>query len=161
MAELGRKSVRGGKLKFIGFEREDEALLWAKQILGIQGETGLSRAMSAVDPEGEFCFVVVLSNFSARNIDMHTASSGSGEWATSRAAVVMFNAIFQYAFDHLGAVRVTGLVKSTNTDAIQFDEHLGFTHEGTLRQAYPDADLLLYGFLSTEFHEHKWYRKSI
>lgn len=148
-------------MRFIGFDREEEALAWAMNIIEIHGDVGFCRAMSAVDENDAFCFVVVLSNFSARNIDMHTASSGDGIWATSRAAVTMFNAIFQYAFDHLRATRVTGLVKSTNTDAIRFDEHLGFVHEGTMRQAFPDADLHLYGFLSSEFHAHKWYRKPL
>lgn len=148
-------------MKYIGFDREEEALLWAKQVLGITEETGFCRAMSAVDSTNNLCFVVVLSNFSPRNIDMHTAARPGRAWATARATVEMFNGVFGYAFDHLRAHRVTGLVRSTNQDAICFDEHLGFTHEGTMRQAYPDADLLLYGFLASEFHSHKWHRKAV
>lgn len=147
-------------MKFIGFDREEEALVWAKSRLGISGPTGFCRAMSATDATGKFLLVVVLSNFTPTNIDMHTAAAEGGRWATPKAIVQMFNALFHYAFTTLRARRVTGLVRAGNTAAQRFDEHLGFAREGIMREAFPDGeDLILYGFLKSDFASHKWWRK--
>lgn len=145
-------------MRYIGFDREDEAIEWAKAKLGIANGVGLCRAMSAVDADGNFCFVVVLSNFSPRNIDMHTAAVDGAKWASPREAIRMFNSIFGYAFLVLKAIRVTGLVRSQNNAARQFDEHLGFKFEGCMRDAFEDDDLCLYGFLKGEYLTHPWYR---
>jgi hypothetical protein len=114
--------------------------------------------MSAVDASGAFVLVVVLSNFTSRNIDMHTAAVPGATWASPREAVRMFNSIFGYAFLILNAIRVTGLVKSKNNAARQFDEHLGFKLEGVMREAFEDDDLCLYGFLKRDYLTHPWYR---
>lgn len=58
-------------MRFIGFEREDEAEAWARKKLEVEEAPSFFRAMSAVDDEGEFACVVVLTNFSSRNIDLN------------------------------------------------------------------------------------------
>jgi hypothetical protein len=145
-------------MKYIGFNREDEAIEWAKNVIGIDGPVGLCRAMSAVDATGAFVLVVVLSNFTPRNIDMHTAAIPGAQWASPREAIRMFNSIFGYAFLILNAIRVTGLVRRQNYAARQFDEHIGFCWEGCMREAFDDDDLLIYGFLKREYLTHPWYR---
>ena len=147
-------------MKYIGFDREEEAINWAKTQLGVEQAPGFCRAMSAVDVEGRFVLVVVLSNFTSRNIDMHTAAISGGTWASPREVIRMFNSIFGYAFEILNAERVTGLVKSKNVAARRFDEHIGFKLEGTMRKAFPDDDLCLYGFLKEDYLAHEWYRKN-
>jgi hypothetical protein len=144
-------------MKFIGFEREDEAIKWAKERIGIDGPTGFCRALSAVDSADNLAFVVVLSNFTPRNIDMHTAAVDGAKWASPREGLKLFNVVFHYAFDKLGAVRVTGLVKASNQAARRFDEHLGFTLEGIMRQAFDGDDLCIYGFLKEDFEKHRWH----
>lgn len=144
-------------MKFIGFDREDEALEWAKKRIGIDGPTGFARAMSAVDSKGEFAFVVVLSNFTPRNIDMHTAAVEGATWASPREGLKLFNKVFRYAFIELGAVRVTGLVRAKNQKARLFDEHLGFKLEGIMKEAFEDDDLCIYGFLKSDFEKHRWH----
>jgi hypothetical protein len=115
--------------------------------------------MSCVNKEGEFVFVVVMSNFTSRNVDMHTAATEGSSWATPGAIVAMFNGLFGYVFDTLNAKRVTGLVRKSNAGAVRFDEHLGFKAEGCMREAFPDGeDLLIYGFLKREYESHKWWR---
>ena len=147
-------------MKFIGFEREDEALSWAKEKLAISGPVGLCRAMSATDDSGELVFVVVLSNFTAQNCDMHTAAIDGSSWGTPKAIVQMFNDLFAYAFYRLGVKRVTGLLRKSNERAMKFDLHLGFKLEGVMREAFPDGeDLHVYGFLKHEYEAHKWWRK--
>lgn len=147
-------------MKFIGFEREQEAITWAKEKLGIEGPTGLCRAMSAVNDAGELVFVVVMSNFVPRNVDMHTAAVPGARWASEYEGIKMFNALFHYAFDFLGAARVTGLVRAKNRRARKFDESLGFKLEGVMRKAFHDDDLCIYGFLKEDFECHKWYRSA-
>ncbi len=145
-------------MKFIGFERELEAIEWAKNRIDIEGDIGFCRAMSTVDSNNDFALVIVFSNFSKRNVDMHTAAVAGAQWATLKAGIMAFNAAFHYVFSTLGAVRVTGLVRAKNTAARRFDEHLGFKLEGIMQQAFEDDDLCLYGFLKTDFEKHSWYR---
>jgi hypothetical protein len=145
-------------MKFIGFERELEAIEWAKAILGIAQPTGFCRAFSAVNAEDDFVFVVVLSNFTNDGADMHTASFGNGKWATPDETIKMFNAVFGYAFEHLKMMRITGLVAASNAKARKFDEHLGFVLEGTMRKALRGEDLCIYGFLAEDYFSHPWYR---
>ena len=145
-------------MKFIGFEREDEAVAWAKRIIGIEAPHGFCRALSAVDSDGDFALVIVMSNFTRYNIDMHTAAVDGGSWATPKATIRMFNAAFGYVFDQLRALRVTGLVKASNQQARRFDEHLGFRLEGVMRKAFAGEDLCIYGFLAEDFATHPWRR---
>lgn len=146
-------------MRFIGFDREEEAVQWAKGVLGIFGPTGLCRAMSCVGADGEFVFVVVMSNFTPTNVDLHTAAVPGAAWATPRAALKTFTGVFDYVFGRLGAKRVTGLVRKSNAAAQRFDAHLGFVEEGCMREAFPDGeDLLIYGFLKREYDSHKWRR---
>ena len=115
--------------------------------------------MSAVDEQGNFVFVTVLSNFSPLNVDMHTAAVAGSRWASPREFIKMFNDVFEFAFDKLKVQRVTGLVRAKNKAARRFDEHLGFELEGIMRKAFIDDDLCVYGFLRENFESHKWRRK--
>jgi hypothetical protein len=146
-------------MKYIGFDREKEAVEWAKNIIGIDGVTGFARAVSAVDDHGNFLFVIVLSNFSALNVDMHTAAVPGANWARPREILRMFNDLFEFVFDRLKLQRVTGLVRSKNVAARRFDEHIGFELEGVMRRAFVDDDLCVYGFLRENFESHRWRRK--
>jgi hypothetical protein len=144
-------------MKFIGFERELEAVAWAKQVIGVESSTGFCRAVSAVDDKGDFVFVVVLSNFTKTNIDMHTAARPGSTWASPKAIVTMFRFLFEYVFVTLGVRRVTGLVRASNYAARKFDEHIGFVKEGEMREAFPDGEnLIIYGFLKADYEQHEW-----
>jgi hypothetical protein len=145
-------------MKYIGTQREQEAIAWAKDVLGIEHPVGFCRALSAVDCDGGFAFVVVLSNFTETNVDMHTAAKPGAEWATPRAAIEMFRGVFEFAFDHYLVQRVTGLVRAKNTAARRFDEHIGFQLEGVMRRAFKDDDLCVYGFLREDYISHRWNR---
>lgn len=143
-------------MKFIGFDREDEAIEWSKKVIGIDASTGFCRAVTAVDNEDNIVFVVVLSNFSDRNIDMQIAAVPGAKWASPREGLKLFRAVFEYAFDKLGAVRVTGLIRGKNAASRRFSEHLGFKLEGIMRESFDDDDLCVYGFLKKDFKEHRW-----
>lgn len=141
----------------IGFDRESEAVEWCRQTIGLEGTHGFCRAISARDERG-FLVVVVLSNFTNRNIDLHIAAHPSIKWATPGLAKELFNAVFSYCFEKLKAVRLTGLIKSSNRSCRRFVERLGFQLEGVMRKAFNDDDLCIYGFLDEEFATHPWRR---
>ena len=144
-------------MKFIGFDREDEAIQWAKEKIGIDGPVGFARAMSAVDTSGAFVLVVVISNFSKRNVDMNQVMADNGKGFSPRVIKQMFNALFHYVFDELKVARVTGLVRAKNLKARRLDEHLGFKLEGIMKESFEDDDLCIYGFLKQDFLEHRWH----
>lgn len=146
-------------MNVIGFDREDDAISWARERIGITSPVGFCRAYAAVDDAGDFVFVVVLSNFSPDNIDMHIAGRSGGDGLTPRAAVALFNGVFGYAFDQHKVARVTGLVPASNVAAQEFDERLGFRIEGRMRKALRGEDVLIYGFLREDYERHAWRRK--
>ncbi len=142
-------------MRYIGFEREDEAEKWARECLSSNVAPELFRAMSAVDDEGEFVCVVVMTNFTSRNIDINIAVKGK---MTPEGTVEMFNGVFSYIFDKLGAVRTTGLLRGKNEKAKKITEQFGFKLEGVMRKAFEDDDMHIYGFLAEDFKAHAWYR---
>lgn len=144
-------------MKYIGFEREDDAEVWARSRIGVDNGIGFFRAMAAVDENDNFSCVVVFTNFTARNIDVNIAAA-KGNWASPKETVLMFNKIFSYTFTELKAKRVTALIASKNITSKVFVKHLGFKLEGTMRKALPDDDLEIYGFLAEDYYSHAWCR---
>lgn len=142
-------------MRYIGFEREEEAEEWARKCLELEAPPSLFRALAAVDDEGGFVCVVVLTNFTARNVDVNIAVKGK---MTLEGTVEMFNGVFSYVFDKLKAARCTGLLKGKNSKAKKITEGFGFKLEGVMRRAFEDDDLHVYGFLAEEFKAHAWYR---
>lgn len=143
-------------MRFIGFEREDEAEIWAREKLEIEHPPSFFRAMAAVDENDEFVCVVVMTNFTTRNIDLSIVIGGKG--LLPKGMLVMFNEIFGFVFDKLKVARVTGLLRGKNTEAKRINEHFGFKLEGIMRKAFADDDLHVYGFLAEDYHSHVWHR---
>jgi RimJ/RimL family protein N-acetyltransferase len=143
-------------MRFIGFEREDEAEAWARAKLELENSPAFFRAMSAVDENDEFVCVVVMTNFTQRNIDLSIVIGGKG--LMPKGMLVMFNEVFGFVFDKLHVARVTGLLRGKNTQAKKINEHFGFKLEGVMRKSFIDDDLHIYGFLAEDYHSHVWYR---
>ena len=143
-------------MRFIGFEREDEAEAWARAKLELENKPEFFRAMSAVDENDEFVCVVVMTNFTQRNIDLSIVIGGKG--LMPKGMLVMFNEVFGFVFDKLHVARVTGLLRGKNTQAKKINEHFGFKLEGVMRKSFIDDDLHIYGFLAEDYHSHVWYR---
>jgi RimJ/RimL family protein N-acetyltransferase len=140
----------------IGFDREEDAELWARQKLDITATPSFFRAMSAVDDNGDFICVVVFNNFSMRNIDLSIVMEKKK--VTPRGIIRMFNDVFGYVFNTLKAARVTGLLRGKNEEAKRINEHFGFKLEGVMRKAFDNDDLHIYGFLAEDYRSHAWYR---
>ena len=143
-------------MRFIGFEREDEAEAWAREKLELENAPSFFRTMSAVDENDEFVCVVVMTNFTSRNIDLSIVIGGTG--LMPKGMLVMFNEIFGFVFDKMHVARVTGLLRGKNTQAKRINEHFGFKLEGVMRKSFIDDDLHIYGFLAEDYHSHVWYR---
>jgi RimJ/RimL family protein N-acetyltransferase len=143
-------------MRFIGFEREDEAEAWAREKLELENAPSFFRTMSAVDENDEFVCVVVMTNFTSRNIDLSIVIGGKG--LMPKGMLVMFNEVFGFVFDKLHVARVTGLLRGKNTQAKKINEHFGFKLEGVMRKSFIDDDLHIYGFLAEDYHSHVWYR---
>jgi RimJ/RimL family protein N-acetyltransferase len=143
-------------MKFIGFQKEEEAELWARGKLNLDAPPGFFRAAAAIDEKGEFVCVVVMTNFTSRNVDLNIVIDKKK--VTPKETIVMFNGIFEFLFDKLGVARVTGLLRGKNLDSRRIAEHFGFTLEGVMRNSFADDDLFVYGFLAEEYRAHAWRR---
>lgn len=140
-------------MKILRFERNDEAVAWAKKVIGIDGMTGDVTTVSLVDDKDQFLAVTVFSAYTGTNIDMHIAARPKSHWL-SRS---YFNASFELPFLVLEVPRVTGLIRAENLNAQRFVSRLGFQYEGRMRKAFPDGgDLMLYGLLREEYLKHPW-----
>jgi hypothetical protein len=143
-------------MKIIGFEKEEKAEKWARQKLNLQDPPTFFRAFSAVDKNDDFMCVVIMTNFTKRNIDLNIVMDSMKMRPMS--TIRMFNQIFGFIFDKLGVVRVTGLVADSNIKAKKINEHFGFKSEGVMRKALENDDLHIYGFLKEDYYSHTWYR---
>jgi RimJ/RimL family protein N-acetyltransferase len=143
-------------MRFVGFEREDEAEAWARARLELEDAPGFFRTLAAVDENDEFVCVVVMTNFTPRNIDLSIVIDHKK--VTPKGTIEMFNEVFGFVFDKLHAARVTGLLRGKNRRAKKLNEHFGFKLEGVMRKAFADDDLHIYGFLAEDYHSHVWYR---
>jgi RimJ/RimL family protein N-acetyltransferase len=68
---------------------------------------------------------------------MHVASVPGKRWMTREYLRVCFD----YPFNQLKVKKIIGLVDSQNTDALKFDENLGFVTEYILQDAGKTANL--------------------
>ena len=98
------------------------------------------KAIGLLDPDKGIIAGVLYQDFNGANIVAHIAAEPGARWMTRH----FLWAIFDYPFNQLGVRRITGQVAAKNIQARQFDEHLGFVAEATLKDALPDDDLLLY-----------------
>lgn len=124
------------------YGEEQRLLPWAAERTG--GGAFRSDAVAiGLERDGEIAAVVVFDNFSEVDCSMHIASDGSRRWMSKDLLL----AAFAYPFQQLKCRRITGMVAAKNTQALAFDEHLGFEREGLCRNALPDDDLVILGML--------------
>jgi RimJ/RimL family protein N-acetyltransferase len=124
---------------------------WAQTKIGCEWAFKDFTAISIIDDclqsFGQMIATVLYTNYNRQNIEMHVASDGSRKWMTR----AFLHAVFAYPFLQLECRRVTGIVMGSNADALRFDKSIGFTLEGTMREASTDgSDLLILGMLREE-----------
>ena len=143
-------------MRCVGFEREEAAEEWARNKLKLEEKPEFFRAMAAVDKDENFVCVVVFTNFTSRNVDVNIAMETKK--MRPKGTIIMFNDVFSFVFDKLHIKRVTGLTAGKNAKARNIIEHFGFKLEGIMREALPNDDLHVYGFLADEYNNHAWRR---
>jgi len=79
---------------------------------------------------------VLYDMFNGRSVCMHVAIEKPVTREYTRIC-------FDYPFNQLGVLKVIGLVDSTNTQALRFDKHLGFTEEARIVDGGREGDLVL------------------
>lgn len=124
------------------YGEEKRLLPWAEDRIGI-GRFRRDAYSIGLERDGELVAVVVFDNFSAVDAQMHIASDGTGQWMSK----TLLLAAFSYPFVQLRLNRVTGVVPAKKTEAIAFDEHLGFVREGYCPKSLPDDDIVILGML--------------
>ena len=90
-----------------------------------------------LEKEGQIIAGVIFERYNGHSMWVHVAIEG-------RLTPDFIRAIFRYAFVDCDVEKVIGTVASTNVKAIKFDESLGFTEEGRIRNAMPDGDIIIY-----------------
>lgn len=102
---------------------------------------------------GETLCVFVVYQYVPPNIFIAFASKDP-RWASKEN----LRALGIWIFDDLGCDRMTTLTEKRNKVSRKFQEGVGFQHEGKLRKAAQNDDIIIYGLTKTD---HKaWLRKA-
>ena len=110
---------------------------WVANQTGCSAEAWAGYACLGLENEqGKLIAGVVLEGYNERNANVHVAGIGR-HWLNRN----MLTTFFHYCFNHLGLMRLTGLVPASNVEALAFDEHVGFRHEYTMSDGAKDGDL--------------------
>jgi len=92
-----------------------------------------------LEKDGELVAGVLYEDYNGANVLMHVAAIPGRKWLNRTFLYICFT----YPFVQLDCRRVTGIVPSTNWDALRFDIHLGFEVEAVLKDAHPSGDLMV------------------
>jgi RimJ/RimL family protein N-acetyltransferase len=130
------------------FNQKERCAAWAFDRIPAMRHVGIWKDFEALgwEKRGELQAAVIFNLYSGADIAMHVAAIPGGRWLTKE----FLFAAFAYPFLQLGCRRVSGYVPSKCRDVIAFDEHLGFTYEGTMRDALPDDDIVCLGMLRAD-----------
>jgi hypothetical protein len=109
---------------------------WVADRVGGKYNAADSQAIG-LEKDGNLIAGVIFERYNGVSLWMHVAIEG-------RLTPAYIKAIFNYAFIDCDVEKVIGTVTSGNVKAIKFDEHLGFTEEGRIRNACIEGDIILY-----------------
>lgn len=114
----------------------DELCRWVAERTGGAYYSGSGSSIGLLK-DGAIVAGVLYDNFTGKAVQMHVASDGSRKWMNRE----YLRTCFDYPFRQLGVNKVIGIVDSTNTDALRFDQHLGFVTEAVIKDAGKHGDL--------------------
>lgn len=132
--------------RIIGNERK-RGLEWAIPRLNtIHGDWSGASCL-ILERGGDITAVAVYNHWYPKNSVEISIASVSGRWLTRP----FLGAVFRNPFLDWEMRRVGSSIAADNAKSIRFCEHLGFIHEGRIREgAGAGKDLLLYGMLKSE-----------
>ena len=91
-----------------------------------------------IERDGEIECGVLFENYNGRSVQIHVACKPG-----ARMTKEWLRTLFTYAFVQLKVNKIIGLVDSANTNALAFDENIGFKTEMTITNAGRVADLVV------------------
>jgi hypothetical protein len=130
-------NILGDNLEAFGFDRYGEPLF---------NTMGFSI-------NDQLACVIVAFNYMKPSVTMAFASKNP-RWATKGN----IQSIGQWAYEDLACERITVFIKKSNKRSRKFCEGINFRHEGKLRKATDDSDVIVYGLLKEEHQQ--WLRKA-
>lgn len=102
--------------------------------------------------------LAVVAYYNYDGISCEGAIASSGRWANK----AFIKQALAYPFLELGCRRFVVRVEESNATAMQFDKHLGFVHEGTLRQASSTGgDVHIMAMLDIEYRQSRWFQEVV
>ena len=86
---------------------------------------------------GEIVAGCIYEQFNGRSLVVHLAIAG-------RITPAFLAAMFDYGFNVCGIEKAVAPVSSGNAASVRLVESMGYVLEGTIRDAAPDGDILIY-----------------
>ena len=102
----------------------------------------------ALESQGHILAVVGFYNYTGEDIELSIAAS-SPRWFLSKQYL---KDIFDYVFKTANCHRCTVRIEADNDRSIRVVERIGFTREGTLREANEGKDVHIYGLLKRDYY---------
>lgn len=116
---------------------------WVAERTGGQWTPQRGQAIGKLDDQGNVVAGAIFEDWNGANLFMHIAIQ-------ERITAQFLALLADYAFNQAKVNRVTGMVKSTNRQSINFAIRCGFVLESKLRQATLDGDLLVFRLFKDE-----------
>lgn len=119
----------------------------------VEGWDSLQAYAVQVMNKGKLKAVVMYTNFTGENCEMHIASN-SQDWC-SRSVL---HDLFWYPFEVLKVNRVSAMTHKSDTKLQSFMQRVGFEHEGTMKEFYGDDDAIIWGMLKRHC---SWFKSKV
>lgn len=131
----------------IDYSQNPEYLEWANERLECKYEPDPKQLVWITKlKNGAIQAVAVFLYFTKHNCQIAIASDGSAKWLTRG----FLKAVYGYAFNQMGLVRVTSIIREDNAKSLNLISKLGYTKEGLLLNMYGSKSGVLMRMLNTE-----------
>lgn len=132
------------------FDQKERIGAWVAKMVDQKASWGDFYALGVVSGDDVLAGVVV-NNYNGANATCHIAIAQK-----TRMIIPLFEAVCDYAFNHCGLKRLTGMVPTNEPRTIAFDKHLGFEEEFVMKHGAPGADMQI---LVMWHDKCRWLRK--
>lgn len=126
-------------MRRIVFNESDRVGTWVMAQNDAVWLPGQGNCIGVEDSAGRLIAGIAFDNYNVASTQIHVAALPGKNWISKE----LLWQVFSYPFHRLQVKKLIGLVGSTNEEALRFDLSLGFQLEATLKDAYPDGDLLI------------------
>lgn len=149
--DVDRLHLRGRGLP-LSFVQSPTYIIWAAQLLNIDpAYFGNCATITVTGPKPA---VAVYSNFNGINCEVTIAATGIN-WLKRP----ILRVLLAYPFRQLNCRRITLLISDSNQRTQKAAQHVGFVHEGYLREFLKNGDgCHIYSMTKKEYEESKYGR---